>query len=65
MSHDGKHGILGGPVSVSYAKVDTQFSSVQFKMVSTRSGNTIICTPLLLSTVLPVSPFKLFQYWSD
>ena len=44
--------------------IGVQFSSVQFKMVSMRSGRTI-CAPPHLSGVSPVLPLKQFQCWSD
>ena len=41
-----------------------QFSSVQFKMVSMRSGRPI-CAPPRLTGVSPMLPLKQFQCWSD
>ena len=41
-----------------------QFSSVQFKMVSMRSGKAI-CAPIRLSGVSPTLPLKQFQRCSD
>ena len=38
-----------------------QFTSVQFKMVSMRSGRPIICPPPRLSGVSPMLPLKQFQ----
>ena len=50
----------------TYSRADrsSDRSSVQFKIVSMRSGKPI-CAPLRLLGVSPTLPLKQFQCWSD
>ena len=55
---------LRAPYLTALAFFSVQFSSVQFKMVSMRSGRPI-CAPPRLSGVSPMLPLKQFQCWFD